>query len=182
MQIISPSHLFVDGPNVDMVLGQCILKRRPLSHERPRWDRVAEYALRKLGCCNPTFVLNGDKFARNPKLYPLFRALRMMNYRVECPRDSTIDNSDPVDVYIIRKLLAAIRLRSPYTVSIISHDHAYAPALSQILMSGGGVNLIGFPEEMSPQLHGLSDIGAEIIDLEWNIGAFNTNLPRPSLN
>ncbi len=36
--------LLVDGENVDATLGGGLLHRRPAPEERPRWDRVRDYA------------------------------------------------------------------------------------------------------------------------------------------
>jgi hypothetical protein len=36
--------LIVDGENIDATLGASVLGRRPAPEERPRWDRVRDYA------------------------------------------------------------------------------------------------------------------------------------------
>src|SRR3954469_21225010 len=36
--------LLVDGENIDATLGGSLLGRRPAPEERPRWDRVRDYA------------------------------------------------------------------------------------------------------------------------------------------
>src|SRR3954449_12906386 len=38
------TYLLVDGENIDATLGQSILGRRPRPEERPRWDRLLEFA------------------------------------------------------------------------------------------------------------------------------------------
>ena len=40
------TYLLVDGENIDATLGTSILGRRPRPEERPRWDRVLEWAER----------------------------------------------------------------------------------------------------------------------------------------
>jgi hypothetical protein len=45
-------------------------------------------------------------------------------------------------------------------------------------MLGGSVSIIGFPEEMAPELLRLTRRGARILDLEHDLGAFNSHLPR----
>src|SRR3954466_3625391 len=37
-------YLLGDGENIDATLGQSVLGRRPVPEERPRWDRVREFA------------------------------------------------------------------------------------------------------------------------------------------
>ena len=174
-----PSHVFVDGPNIDMILGQDVLGRIPRPPERPRWERVSVYCRTELGCVRPTFVLNGDRFALGgERVFAFRRALRFMGYNVECPLGTL---SDPVDAFIQQQLRTIARFHRPCSVAILSHDHGYAPDLSAILMLGGSVAVIGFPEEMHPQLLQLAEQGAIIVDLERDIGAFNLKLPRPHL-
>jgi uncharacterized protein len=36
------ARFFIDGPNIDATLGNCVLGHKPLPHERPRWDRVRD--------------------------------------------------------------------------------------------------------------------------------------------
>jgi hypothetical protein len=38
------TYVLVDGENIDATLGQSILGRRPNPHERPRWDRLLQFA------------------------------------------------------------------------------------------------------------------------------------------
>ena len=38
------TYLLVDGENIDATLGLSVLGRRPGPEERPRWDRVREFA------------------------------------------------------------------------------------------------------------------------------------------
>ena len=40
------TYLLVDGENIDATLGTSILGRRPRPEERPRWDRLLEWAER----------------------------------------------------------------------------------------------------------------------------------------
>ena len=40
----SETFLLVDGENIDATLGGSLLGRRPAPEERPRWDRVLDYA------------------------------------------------------------------------------------------------------------------------------------------
>src|SRR5688572_27371214 len=38
------TYLLVDGENIDATLGASILGRRPRPEERPRWDRLLDFA------------------------------------------------------------------------------------------------------------------------------------------
>ena len=38
------TYLVVDGENIDATLGMSVLNRRPNPEERPRWERVREFA------------------------------------------------------------------------------------------------------------------------------------------
>ena len=40
----SPTYVLVDGENIDATLGISILGRRPQPAERPRWERVLQFA------------------------------------------------------------------------------------------------------------------------------------------
>jgi uncharacterized protein len=41
---VPETFLLIDGENIDATLGVTVLGRRPAPEERPRWDRVREYA------------------------------------------------------------------------------------------------------------------------------------------
>ena len=41
---MAETFLLVDGENIDTTLGVSLLGRRPAPEERPRWDRVLDYA------------------------------------------------------------------------------------------------------------------------------------------
>src|SRR3954447_6990449 len=43
------TYLLVDGENIDATLGTSILGRRPKPEERPRWDRLLQFANDKWG-------------------------------------------------------------------------------------------------------------------------------------
>ena len=40
----APTYLLIDGENIDATLGMSVLNRRPNPEERPRWDRVLQFA------------------------------------------------------------------------------------------------------------------------------------------
>ncbi|MEZ6070931.1 MAG: hypothetical protein R3C10_11815 [Pirellulales bacterium] len=174
------SHVFIDGPNIDMVLGKDVLGRFPRRFERPRWDRVRDFCHTELGCARPTFVLNGNRFSLgNPELLGFRRVLREFGYEVQCPRRG---DEDPVDEYIKERVQTIAKTSPGCEVAVMSHDNGYAAELKSILSWGGKVSVIGFPEEMSPRLVRLREYGANIIDLEHHVGGFDIRLGRPVLN
>jgi uncharacterized protein len=86
-----------------------------------------------------------------------------------------------VDEFILQQLRTIARSQQPCSVAVMSHDHGYASDLDAILALGAAVWVIGFPEEMSPQLLELETRGAIILDLEHDLDAFDIFLPRPFL-
>jgi putative heme uptake system protein len=58
---VDETFLLVDGENIDATLGGSIFGRRPAPEERPRWDRVSEYAHRSWDQpVRPLFFLNAS--------------------------------------------------------------------------------------------------------------------------
>jgi len=172
--------VFVDSANVDGVLG-VILGRRPASTDRPRWDRVKQYIR---STKKPHFVLNQRYFT--DKVYSLRQALRAMGYQVDVVSEvgTFPDNDDPVDTFILIKLheiLRSLERGESRTVAVVSHDHCYAPVLTDLLRATGSVTIVGFREEMPAALLELQDLGADIVDIEHDMGAFLVRLPRPRL-
>ncbi len=180
--IARKERVLVDGANIDGVLGQ-ILRRRPLAYERPRRDVVKRHFHLSLGidcgCCFPL-----DKARFNRHVYPLYRALHGMGYFVPVAAFAGTypNNDDAVDEYILTDLETVLyqqRLGRPQSVAVLSHDHIYAPALTDILLAGGDVIVCGFEEWFHPALLDLETAGARIIDLEREVGGFSVPLPRP---
>jgi putative heme uptake system protein len=175
-----PLSVFIDGPNIDCVLGG-ILGHAPKPNQRPRWDRVKNYFRRD---AKLHFVLNQRNF--NDKVFPFHRALRAIGYvvHVESATDVFPDNDDPVDTFILKELhtvFGAQERGEPQQVTVVSHDHCYAPVLAKVLHTDGCVKVVGFREEMSPELLALERLGGRVVDLEYDVGAFSSRLPRPSL-
>lgn len=171
---------FVDGPNVDGVLGE-ILGHMPESNERPRWDRVKRFLP---SSTKPVFAMNGEHFTE--KAYPFFRAMRYMGYDFQpvAPTERSATNEDPVDNYIADQLMAVLAEQvagRAQHISLLSHDHFHATALGHVADAGGTIALIGFPEWMAPDLLALEGDRCEVLDLERDVGAFSYRLPRPYL-
>jgi uncharacterized protein len=161
--------VFVDGPNIDMVLGDSIIRRKPSPHERPRWERVRQYCVDEFRCTRREFVLNGNRFD-NDAAFKFYRKLHELGWSPACPKH---DAEDPVDWYIRRQLRKHAASRSRSAVVLIAHDHGYAKYLEAILDYGGAVVVIGFREWLAPELSDLQQVGAEFLDLEYDLGAFN---------
>jgi uncharacterized protein len=166
--------LLVDGENIDATLGGSLLGRRPAPEERPRWDRVREYAravweqpVRGL------FFLNAS--GQIPMAF--VQALTALDFRpvlLSGPSDVKV-----VDVAILRTL-EALAERGHGDVLLASHDGDFAPAVAALLDSDDGrrVGVVGFRELVSTALADLGADGLELYDLEDDVGAFTVALPR----
>ena len=165
--------LLVDGENIDATLGGSLLGRRPAPEERPRWDRVREYA--RAVWEQPArglFFLNGTSHLP----MPFVQALSALEFR-------PVLLSGPADVKVvdlaIQRTLEALAERGHGDVLLASHDGDFAPAIAALLRQDGRrVGLIGFRELMSTALTELTADGLELYDLEDDVGAFTVALPR----
>ena len=162
--------VLVDGENIDATLGNSLLGRRPTPDERPRWERVTDFAGRTWRQpVTGLFFLN----VSNGNLPGSFiQALLAMDYR-PIPLAGSADEK-VVDVGI-QRTLAALRGHEDADVLLASHDADFAAHLGQLLGDGRKVGLIGLREYMSTQLTGL---GIPFFDLEDDLHAFNQPLPR----
>lgn len=161
--------VLVDGENIDATLGNSLHGRRPTPEERPRWERVTTYA-QKLWDQPATglFFLN----ASSGQLHtPFVQALLAMNYR-PVPLAGRADEK-VVDIGIQRTLGALVGRGDD--VMLCSHDGDFAPQLQALQEDGARVALLGLREFMSTQLTGL---GLQVHDLEDDVDAFLTPLPR----
>lgn len=168
--------VFIDGANIDGVLG-VILGRRPEPRERPRWDRVRDGLRAWYSAHQLEFVLRPAGF--RDKSLPFYRALHQMGYKPIFPDNDAPDADDSYIRAQITALTQEIRARQDTCIMLFSHDGGYAPYLSEFLKAGGRVFLVGFYEWFAPALLDLRNLGAEILDLEFDLGAFDVRLPRP---
>jgi uncharacterized protein len=165
--------LLVDGENIDATLGASLLGRRPAPEERPRWDRVRDYARAVWEQpVRPLFFLNGT--AQVPM--PFVQALAALEFR-------PVLLSGPADVKVvdlaIQRTLEALAERESGDVLLASHDGDFAPQIAALARDGRRrVGLIGFRETMSGSLNDLVAEGVELYDLEDDVGAFTVSLPR----
>lgn len=166
------TYLIVDGENIDATLGMNVLGRRPAPDERPRWDRITEFAQQVYGQeVVPLFFLN----ATNGQMPMAFvQALLAMGYR-PIPLAGTADEK-VVDVGI-QRTLEALRARDG-DVLLASHDGDFLPQIDSLLGAGRRVGLLAFREFVNASFAELSERGLETYDLEADARAFTTVLPR----
>ncbi|MEN8672295.1 NYN domain-containing protein [Nocardioides sp.] len=168
--------VLVDGENIDATLGGSVLGRRPHPEERPRWERVTAHAEQAWGQpVTGLFFLN----ASHGTLPTSFvQALLAMDYR-PVPLSGGVDEK-VVDIGI-QRTLAALLEREDADVVLASHDADFAPQLASLLGHDAPerrVGLLGFREFTSTHLADLVDDGLELFDLEYDVRAFNAELPR----
>ena len=169
---MAETFLLVDGENIDATLGGSVLGRRPAPEERPRWDRVREYA-RALWDqpVRGLFFLN----ASGNVPMPFVQALTALEFRPVLLSGS--GDVKVVDV-AIQRTLDALQERGAGDVLLASHDGDFAPNLAPLVDGRRRVGLIGFRELTSVSLTELTAQGLEVFDLEDDVGAFTVALPR----
>src|SRR3954454_15057632 len=139
--------LLVDGENIDATLGGNLLGRRPAPEERPRWDRVRDYA--RAVWDQPVrglFFLNAS--GAIPMAF--VQALNALEYR-------PVMLSGPSEVKVvdvaIQRTLDALAERGHGDVLLASHDGDFAPQVAALLESGARrVGVLGFRELISTSL------------------------------
>ncbi|MBS44224.1 MAG: nuclease [Nocardioides sp.] len=162
--------LLLDGENIDATLGGSVLGRRPLPEERPRWERVTAYLAEQWEQpVTGLFFLNASH-GTLPNSF--VQALLAMDYR-PVPLSGRTDEK-VVDIGIQRTLEALLE-REDADVVLGSHDADFAPQLTALLDGSRRVGQLGFREFTSTQL--VAE-GIEQFDLEYDVRAFNAELPR----
>ena len=160
--------VLVDGENIDATLGSSILGRRPQPDERPRWDRILAFISRRWGqSARGLFFLN----ASTNLPMPFIQALLALGYQ---PIPLSGDADEKVVDVAIQRTLRALRERSGDVV-LVSHDGDFVDDLGAVL-DGRRVGVMGFAEFRNA---GFTDLpGLEFFDLEYDVEAFHTPLPR----
>lgn len=166
------TYLVIDGENIDATLGMHLLGRRPNADERPRWDRVLDFAAQTWDCeVSGLFFIN----ASSGELPMSFvQALLAIGYR---PIPLTGPRSIKVVDVGIQRTLAAIAERDG-NVMLGSHDGDFQPQIQALLGDGRKVGVVGFREYLSSTFQELVPAGLEIFDLEDDARSFNIPLPR----
>ena len=182
----APTYLLVDGENIDATLGMSVLGRRPEPEERPRWDRVLSFCdrLSDVEAADPSrntralFFLNATS-GHMPMSF--VQALLAMDYRPLPLAGSGDPEEKVVDIGIQRTLdtLAqrALAGQGPH-VLLGSHDGDYIPQIERLLDAGARVGVLCFREFLNAQLAALEARGLTIYDLETDVNAFTSALPR----
>jgi uncharacterized protein len=168
------TYLLVDGENIDATLGLNVLGHRPNPDERPRWDRIGEFANEVWGQqVSSLFFLNASS-GQMPM--PFVQALLAMNYR-PIPL-SGASHEKVVDMGIQRTLEAIAHNEPEADVLLARHDGDFIPQVEELLDRGHRVGLLCFREFVNAQMAALEEKGLVFFDLEDSVSAFNTLLPR----
>ena len=164
------TYILVDGENIDATLGTSILGRRPRPEERPRWERLLQFARERWGQpASGLFFL-----AANTELPMSFvQALLAIGYR---PVPLSGAAGEKVVDIAIQRTLAAIRGRDA-DVLLVSNDGDFVEQVGD-LMDGRRVGVVGFDEFRNRGFVELTEHGLETYDLEYDVHAFKEPLPR----
>jgi putative heme uptake system protein len=160
--------LLVDGENIDATLGTAVFQRRPQPEERPRWERLTDFAESTWG--QPAVGLFFLNATGGQMPVPFVQALLAMGYR---PIPLAGSSDEKVVDLGIQRTLEALKAH-PADVMLCSHDGDFAPQL-EALADGRRLGLLALREFISGQLTAL-DI--PLYDLEDDVAAFNAVLPR----
>jgi len=164
------TYLLVDGENIDATLGASILGRRPRPEERPRWDRLLEFA-RERWRQEPVGLFF---LAANNELPMSFvQALLSIGYRPVPLAGGA--NERVVDIAIQRTLQALADRDGD--VLLVSNDGDFVEDM-EALLDGRRLGVIGFTEFRNHAFTPLVRRGLEVFDLEYDVQAFNERLPR----
>jgi uncharacterized protein len=168
----SPTYLLVDGENIDATLGVSVLGRRPNPEERPRWERVRDFA-RALWDqpVKSLFFLNASS-GQLPLSF--VQALLALDYR---PIPLAGGSGEKVVDIGIQRTLEAIESR-PGDVLLASHDGDFLPQVGRLLGAERRVGVLGFREFVNSGFTELAGAGLHIFDLEEDVACFTTVLPR----
>ena len=132
------TYVLVDGENIDATLGASILGRRPRPEERPRWERLLQFARDRWG--QPT---SGLFFlaANNDLPMAFIQALLAIGYR---PIPLSGGTGEKVVDIAIQRTLAELRHRDA-DVLLVSNDGDFVEQVRDLL-DGRRVGVVGFVE------------------------------------
>lgn len=166
------TYVLVDGENIDATLGSAILNGRPTPEQRPRWERILDFAQRTWDQpVKGLFFLN----ASNGTMPMSFvQALMAIGYQ---PIPLAGESYEKVVDIGIKRTLTALAARQG-DVLLASHDGDFTPEIESLLGGDRRVGLLAFREFTSTALAQLTDRGLEVFDLESDVHAFNVQLPR----
>ena len=164
------TYVLIDGENIDATLGTSILGRRPRPEERPRWERLLQFARERWDQpAQGLFFL-----AANSELPMTFvQALLAIGYR-PVPLSGG-PGEKVVDIAIQRTLVELARREAD--VMLVSNDGDFVEQVEGLL-DGRRVGVIGFTEFRNHAFVPLVERGLESFDLEYDVQAFKERLPR----
>lgn len=161
------TYLLVDGENIDATLGGSILGRRPRPEERPRWDRLLEWTERAFD--QPVTGL--FFLAASTEMPTTFvQALLAIGFR-PIPLSGA---GKVVDIAIQRTAEALVERDAD--VVLVSHDGDFVEQIARLCDGRRQVGVVGFNEFVNASFRGCP--GLRIIDLEYDVAAFTSPLPR----
>lgn len=161
------TYLLVDGENIDATLGNSILGRRPRPDERPRWDRVLEWAEQAFDqdVTGLFFLAAGTELPTS-----FVQALLAIGYRpVPLSGEGKV-----VDIAIQRTAEALVDREAD--VVLVSHDGDFVDQVTALCDGTRQVAIVAFNEFVNHAFRSLP--GLRLIDLEHDVRAFNERLPR----
>ncbi|MFL6152401.1 MAG: NYN domain-containing protein [Ornithinibacter sp.] len=164
------TYVLIDGENIDATLGTSILGRRPRPEERPRWERLLQFARERWDQpAQGLFFL-----AANSELPMTFvQALLAIGYR---PIPLSGGPGEKVVDIAIQRTLVELRRREA-DVMLVSNDGDFVEQVGDLL-DGRRVGVLGFVEFRNSAFVPLVERGLESFDLEYDVQAFNERLPR----
>jgi uncharacterized protein len=164
------TYVLIDGENIDATLGASIFGRRPHPNERPRWDRILSFAEStwRQQAKGLFFLAVKDDLPMS-----FIQALVSMGYR-PIPL-SGAPAEKVVDLAIQRTLDELVRREAD--LMLVSNDGDFLPQMERLL-DGRRVGLLAFNEFKNSGFTALIDGGLEFFDLEYDVLAFNEQLPR----
>ena len=162
------TYLLVDGENIDATLGVSVLGRRPQPDERPRWNKLLQHA--EHAWHQPVrglfFLAVGDSLPSG-----FVQALIALGYKAIPLRGE----GKVVDIAIQRT--AEALLERDADVMLVSHDNDFTPQMEALAQDEGRrLGVVGFGEFMAGGLRQVD--GVEFFDLEYDVSAFKSRLPR----
>ena len=171
---VRTTYVLVDGENIDATLGGSILGGRPAPEERPRWERVLDFARTAWGGDNPVTGLFFLNASHGTLPMSFVQALMAIGFT---PVPLSGESHEKVVDIGIQRTLDALADR-PGDVLLASHDGDFTPHLGPLLDGERRVGLLGFPEFTSSSLQHLTEQGLQMFDLEHAVRAFTVRLPR----
>ncbi len=164
------TYVIVDGENIDATLGSSILNGRPTPEQRPRWERILDFAQRAWDQpVKGLFFLNATSGTLPMSFVQALVAIGFQPIPLS-------GEGKVVDIGIKRTLAALVEREGD--VLLASHDGDFAPEIESLLGEDRRVGLLAFREFTSTALAQLADRGLYAFDLEGDVHAFNVQLPR----